>query len=111
MSDAANNPGLVSDCDTLLAVKDTLRGTEDLNWSASVPISEWDGITVRGAPKRVTKLDTSGTGLTLTGTIPSELGSLTKLTILRLSGNELTGTIPSTVGQSDQPRMAVALEQ
>ena len=56
--DAANNPGLVSDCDTLLAAKDTLRGTEDLNWSANVSIGEWDGIAVWGKPIRVTKLDT-----------------------------------------------------
>ena len=29
VSDAANNPGLVSDCDTLLAARDTLVGERD----------------------------------------------------------------------------------
>ena len=30
--DAANNPGLVSDCDALLASRDTLRGNLTMNW-------------------------------------------------------------------------------
>ena len=38
VSDAVNNPGLVSDCDTLLAARDTLAGSATLNWSASTPI-------------------------------------------------------------------------
>ena len=99
VSDAANNPGLVSDCETLLAAKDTLRGTATLNWSASTSISQWDAITVTGTPRRVTELDTSGAGLAeLTGTIPSELGSLANLTYLRLSNNQLTGAIPAELG-------------
>ena len=98
VSDAANNPGLVADCDTLLAAKFTLRGTGSLNWSAETPINQWDAITVGGTPRRVIKLDTSGEGLTLTGTIPAELGNLPALTYLRLSNNELTGTIPAELG-------------
>ena len=39
--DAVNNPGLVADCTTLLGLKDTLRGTAMLNWSASAAISDW----------------------------------------------------------------------
>ena len=97
--DAANNPGLVSDCEALLAAKDTLRGTAGLNWSDSTPISQWDGITAGGTPRRVTKLDTSGAGLDeLTGTVPPELGNLTGLTNLRLSNNKLTGAIPPELG-------------
>ena len=98
--DAANNPGLVSDCEALLDAKDTLRGTATLNWSAGASISQWDGITVGGTPRRVTKLDTSGAGLAeLTGTIPLELGNLTSLTNLRLSNNQLTGPIPPELGR------------
>ena len=99
VSDAANNPGLVSDCETLLDMKDTLRGTAALNWSASTSISRWDAITVTGSPRRVTTLDTSGAGLAeLTGTIPPELGSLANLTHLRLSNNQLTGAVPEELG-------------
>ena len=100
VSDAANNPGLVSDCETLLAVRDTLRGTATLNWSADIAISSWDAVTVSGAPRRVTELDTvySVVNGDLTGTIPAELGSLSELTILRLSNNKLTGTVPPELG-------------
>ena len=98
VSDAANNPGLVSDCETLLAARDTLQGTGTLNWSGSTSIANWDGIRVSGAPKRITKIDTSGKDLNLSGTIPSELGSLDKLTLLRLSNNNLTETIPPELG-------------
>ena len=35
VSSPADNPGLVADCSVLLAVKDTLRGTATLNWSAT----------------------------------------------------------------------------
>ena len=94
--DAANNPGLVADCEALLDAEDTLRGAAGLNWAADTPISQWDGITVGGTPRRVTRLDTSGAGLT--GTIPPELGNLTSLTNLRLSNNKLTGQIPSSLG-------------
>ena len=48
-----DNPGLVSDCETLLAVRDTLAGDATLNWSMETPITDWDGITLRGNPERV----------------------------------------------------------
>ncbi len=44
VADAANNPGLVSDCDTLLAARDTLAGSATLNWEADRPIGEWEGV-------------------------------------------------------------------
>ena len=96
------NPGLVDDCDILLASKDTLRGTETLNWSADLAIASWEGITVGGSPSRVTRLwldrNTSarlyGRRITLTGTIPAALGGLSKLEHLTLSRHELTGMIP-----------------
>ena len=96
--DAANNPGLIADCDTLLAARDTLRGTATLNWSADTPIASWDAVTVSGTPRRVTRIDTSGEDLNLSGTIPAELGSLSSLTNLRLSNNQLTGSIPAELG-------------
>ena len=92
----ADNPGLVADCTTLLAAKDTLRGTATLNWSADAVISSWDGITLAGTPQRVTKLRL--TYDRLDGAIPPELGDLEKLQWLYLYGNRLTGTIPARAG-------------
>ena len=59
VADPANNPGLVSDCAALLAVRDTLVGTATLNWAAETPIADWDGVTVSGTPLRVTQVDSA----------------------------------------------------
>ena len=106
VTNPTGNPGLVGDCAVLLAVKDTLRGSDPLNWSADLVITSWEGITVSGTPGRVTRLDLNGNTsgrlwgrqITLTGTIPPELGELSKLTRLVLSRHELTGTIPPELG-------------
>ena len=69
------NPGLAADCDTLLAIKSTLRVTgwldydradwrdhgDWLNWSAAAPIRFWKVVTMGGTPQRVTGLDFSDT--------------------------------------------------
>ena len=95
VSNPADNPG-VSDCETLLAAKDTLRGAATLNWSADTAMPSWTGVTVAGTPQRVTKLVIeSGT---LNGAIPASLGDLSALTHLRLGWNQLTGTIPPGLG-------------
>ena len=90
------NTGLVSDCDTLLAAKETLARTANLNWSADSPIGKWEGVTVRGMPERVVWLDLRAKGLD--GSVPAELGQLSKLTYLNLRTNQLTGEIPSELG-------------
>lgn len=95
---AANNPGLVSDCEELLAARDILRGTATLNWSASTPVTHCEGVGVTGTPRRVTSVLLPNKELT--GTIPSELGSLANLTRLALYQNELTGTIPQIEASS-----------
>ena len=92
VADPANNPGLVSDCDTLLAARDTLAGTGSLNWSASTPIDQWEGITLAGSPLGMTGLALGGKGLT--GSIPAGLGSLRNLDSLLLAPNQLTGCVP-----------------
>ncbi len=89
----SNNPGLSADCDALLAARDTLAGTGTLNWSAGVPIEDWDGVTLGGSPLRITELLLPEKGLT--GEIPEGLGSLTNLVELVLWGNELRGEIPA----------------
>lgn len=88
----SDNPGLMTDCLALLAAKDTLRGTGSLNWDLDTPIANWDGVTVQRTPKRVTKLLLANKSLT--GSIPDELGGLTGLQEIRLSGNSFTGCIP-----------------
>ena len=49
-----DNRGLVQDCETLLAAKDTLRGTATLDWATGTAASGWEGITTGGTPSRVT---------------------------------------------------------
>ena len=71
--DAANNPGLVADCEALLAGKDTLVGTGTLNWSADVPMVNWDGVSVGNSPTRVVMLNLGD--YRLNGGIPPELAA------------------------------------
>ena len=123
----ASNTGLVSDCEALLDARDVLVGLgSPLNWSASTPIAQWDGVTVDETLMRVTTLDlrkmrlkgmissdlsrvTALKGLYLqdnhlTGPIPSELGSMTALTHLYAGNNDLSGAIPSQIGSMTELR-------
>ena len=97
VSDQATNPGLMRDCITLLAAKDTLRGSAALNWSVNTAITDWDGMTTGGTPSRVTRLLVDSKSLS--GSIPAELGGLYGLTHLNLSSNSLTGQIPWELGK------------
>ena len=97
VEDAADNPGLVADCEALLWSRDRLASTATLNWSEDTPISEWDGVILGETPRRVTQLYLVRKGLD--GTIPADLGSLSRLTGLYLHRNELTGPIPPQLGE------------
>ena len=57
VTDPDDNPGLVSDCEVLLAARDILAGSAGLNWSADVRIESWDGVGVWGEPMRVILVD------------------------------------------------------
>ena len=96
VTDTSANPGLAGDCEILLVVMDTLRGTATLNWNATTTITAWDGVTVSGTPSRVTRLELANEGLD--GSIPEYLGRLLGLTHLNLSRNSLTGHIPAELG-------------
>ena len=87
-------PGIVGDCESLLASRDALGGDKSLNWSEDLSIGEWQGISI--SKGRVARLNLVDQGLT--GIVPSELGSLTNLRHLSLGGNQLTGGIPTVLG-------------
>ena len=91
----STNTGLVSDCDALLAVKDTLAGTASLNWSADTSMASWEGLTLLGTPERVAGLSLSNKSLD--GEIPAELGDLSMLAKLDLRSNQLSGSVPGSL--------------
>lgn len=87
-------PDLVKDCETLLGMKGTIRGSGKLNWWTGRSIAKWDGVQLSG--NRVTGLDLTGFGLN--GIIPPELAQL-PLKKLLLSGNSFTGCVPDVLLQ------------
>ena len=72
----ALNPGLVSDCETLISARDILAGGATLDWSVETPMADWEGVILDGTPPRVTELYLRNRGLT--GSVPAELGSLSQ---------------------------------
>ena len=96
VEDPETDPGLIADCNALLALRDTLAGIVGLNWTPDTPVDEWPGVSVSGTPRRVTGLSLHGAGLI--GKLPAELANLTKLRFLVLSSNQLTGEIPAEYG-------------
>ena len=96
---------LYSDCSTLLEVRDKLAGDAGLNWSATLPIDHWRGVTLGFPPAvdgaavqgpRVVALDLSHLGLN--GHVPAELSALDALAVLHLGDNRLGGPIPPELG-------------
>ena len=86
MASSQANSNLIEDGAILLSVRDTLTGDGSLNWSADLPIDQWEGVTV--SDSRVTELSLGGRNLT--GRIPPALGNLSKLERLYLHNNQLT---------------------
>lgn len=86
-------PETAPDCAVLLEARDTLAGTATLNWSADIPLADWQGVTVDAETGRVVGLELERTRLS--GRIPPALSQLTGITNLALSsGNAYTGCIP-----------------
>ena len=108
----------------LLSIKDTLRGTADLNWDGATAIHAWDGVGAwygQDVSGCVTGLNLAGRSLdgilpdrweglpllrelwleenALTGEIPETLGNLPDLTLVALSHNDFVGCVPETVSR------------
>ncbi len=103
-----SHPGLFADASVLLDVRDELSGTGVLNWDESVPVTFWQGVKVSGDPPRVTGLKLLG--MNLDGWIPPDLGGLSSLSVLYLSGNAFRGCpplMPYTVDRHDLDSLCV----
>lgn len=93
-SGGANN--LTSDSLALVALYNAANGanwTRKANWLTG-NVSTWYGVMVSGG--RVTTLHLNDNNLV--GTIPTEIGNLTSLTVLVLNINQLSGSIPAEIG-------------
>ena len=85
--------------DALIALFSATNGaqwTENENWLSDEPVDTWHGVStdVNG---RVSHIFLSSNRLI--GTVPPELGNLSKLTHLDLGWNVLTGPIPRELGE------------
>ena len=108
ITDPDGNPGLVGDCRVLVGFANYKAQGEGLpadhvlrRWGMAEQsrIGSWVGVEISGG--RVTAIRLTGTADEpggLTGHIPPELGQLTGMTVLDLSGNELSGPIPWELG-------------
>ena len=99
--DISDNPGLVSDCEALLAGRDTIAGTATLNWAADTPIAGWLGVTLEESPRRVTMLHLYKKDLT--GAIPTELGGPRQTAIPGSQRQRADRPNPCRIGQPCEP--------
>ena len=70
--------------------------TRSDNWLTAAPLGDWHGVRTN-ASGRVNELRLAANNLT--GTIPAELGHLSRLTELVLWNNSLSGSIPPELGE------------
>ncbi|KAK9016524.1 hypothetical protein V6N11_079020 [Hibiscus sabdariffa] len=93
---SSNSPSITADQRALLALKSHI--THDphnllaTNWSTSISVCNWIGVTCGSKHHRVTVLDLSS--MDLTGTIPSQLENLSFLVLLRIRHNSFHGSLP-----------------
>ncbi|MDD9994217.1 MAG: hypothetical protein OXS35_00510, partial [Dehalococcoidia bacterium] len=86
-----------TDREALVALYNATEGPDwnnNTNWLSDVPIGDWDGVDT-DASGRVVELNLHDNQLS--GEMPPELGNLSSLEVLLLSGNQLSG-IPPELG-------------
>ena len=100
------NLGLLADCNVLLNIMDDLvgDGTAELNWSADLAITEWDGLAAGTGRVAGIYLPDSG----LAGTVPAGIAALDALTRLTLRDNDLTGEIPDLSALDNLERLILS---
>ena len=90
--------GNAADRAALVALYNSTGGanwTNNSNWMSDQPAGQWHGVATDTNGRVIgLELDTNG----LSGSLPAELGSLDRLTILRMGSNDLTGPIPAELG-------------
>lgn len=103
---ASSNPGLVSDCRALVAIRNHWTRHPDnadlppnhplRTWGTgnTANITDWDGISVENNRVRSLYLGAQG----ISHTIPPAIGQLTSLSYLSLFFNNLQGSIPTEIG-------------
>ena len=114
VADPRDHAALVGDCRVLLAALEGLEGDGgreiqgggSLNWSETLALASWEGVSSSGTPSRVTGLDLSDKSLG--GTIPTGLGGLTALTTLDLERQRSRRQRPDRVERAHQPDHARA---
>ncbi|XP_027111968.2 uncharacterized protein [Coffea arabica] len=93
---ATTAPNITTDQSALLSLKAKITGDPHeilaSNWSATSSVCDWRGVTCGSRHSRVTALNISNLGLT--GTIPPQLGNLSFLMSLDMSGNNFYGELP-----------------
>ena len=73
---------------------DGANWANNTNWLSNNPLANWYGVTTNAGRVTTLALDRNN----LTGSIPTQLGDLSSLEILRLYQNRLTGSIPPELG-------------
>ena len=92
-------PALSDDRDILVRLYEATGGENWVNrenWLSDAPLGDWFGVSL-DEEGRVARIDLFGNGLA--GRLPSEIGNLSRLRLLRLTDNNLAGPIPPEISK------------